>query len=82
MATRVTKSTPEADKYDSHYKGEVEPIQLMKAQMNFEAYTGFLRGNIIKYASRFGKKDACIKEATKIMFYAEKLREAIVEHND
>lgn len=87
MATRTTKTTftkevaPAVDnKYDEHYKGDVEPIELMKAQMSPEAYMGFLRGNIIKYASRFGKKDETIKEATKILFYAEQLYK-VVEHN-
>ena len=42
--------------YDDHYQGDVEPIELMQAQMTREAFMGFLRGNIIKYASRFGKK--------------------------
>ena len=42
--------------YDDHYQGAVEPIELMQAQMTQEAFMGFLRGNIIKYASRFGKK--------------------------
>ena len=59
--------------YDDHYKGDVEPIELMQAQMTREAFMGFLRGNIIKYASRFGKKDAesPVKEAAKIRVYAE-----------
>ena len=59
--------------YDDHYQGAVEPIELMQAQMTREAFMGFLRGNIIKYASRFGKKDdeSHVKEATKIRVYAE-----------
>ena len=59
--------------YDDHYQGDVEPIELMQAQMTREAFMGFLRGNIIKYASRFGKKDneSTIKEAAKIRVYAE-----------
>ena len=59
--------------YDDHYQGDVEPIELMQAQMTREAFMGFLRGNIIKYASRFGKKDneSTIKEASKIRVYAE-----------
>lgn len=58
--------------YDDHYQGDVEPIELMQAQMTREAFMGFLRGNIIKYASRFGKKDneSTIKEAAKILVYA------------
>ena len=32
---------------------------------------GFLRGNIIKYICRLGKKDEVTKETTKILRYAE-----------
>lgn len=57
--------------FDNHYKGDVQPIELMQAQMEPEAFMGFLRGNIIKYACRVGKKDDVAKETTKILRYAE-----------
>lgn len=60
----------EAEANDHHYDGEVQPIELMQAQMTREAFIGFLRGNIIKYAARLGKKDAPEKEAKKIQTYA------------
>lgn len=56
--------------FDAHYQGTVQPIQLMQAQMTTEAFMGFLRGNIIKYASRLGKKDKEVKETAKILQYA------------
>lgn len=56
--------------YDTHYQGAVQPIQLMQEQMTREAFMGFLRGNIIKYASRCGKKDDIIKETAKLLQYA------------
>ena len=56
--------------FDTHYQGAVQPIQLMRAQMSHEAFMGFLRGNIIKYASRLGRKDKDIKETAKILQYA------------
>ena len=65
----------EADKvpehYDEHYQGDVQPIELMQSAMSTEAFMGFLRGNIIKYACRLGKKDDVAKETTKILRYAE-----------
>lgn len=63
--------------YSTHYLGDVQPIQLMQATMSQEAFCGFLRGNIIKYASRLGKKDAEHKESAKILQYAMWLDEAI-----
>mgnify|MGYP000907851586 FL=1 len=56
--------------FDAHYQGAVQPIQLMRAQMSKEAFMGFLRGNIIKYTSRLGKKDKEVKETAKILQYA------------
>lgn len=61
---------PIGEPKDNHYDGEVQPIELMQAQMTREAFIGFLRGNIIKYATRLGKKDAPEKEAKKIQTYA------------
>ena len=62
--------------YDDHYQGDVEPIELIQAQMTPEAFMGFLRGNIIKYASRCGKKDDVTKETYEIFKYAEWLHRA------
>lgn len=62
--------------FDNHYKGEVQPIEIMQAQMTPEAFMGFLRGNIIKYACRVGKKDGVEKETSKILRYAQWLHEA------
>ena len=38
--------------------------------MTQEELIGFLKGNIIKYTSRCGKKDDPVKEVTKIKRYA------------
>lgn len=60
-----------SEHYDAHYQGDVQPIELMQSAMSAEAFMGFLRGNIIKYACRLGKKDDVAKETTKILRYAE-----------
>lgn len=67
----------EATHHDQHYQGRVQPLELMQAQMTQEEFIGFLRGNIIKYASRLGKKDDRAKEAEKILRYAAWLKEAV-----
>lgn len=61
----------EQEHYDEHYQGDVQPIELMQSVMSTEAFMGFLRGNIIKYTCRLGKKDEVAKETTKILRYAE-----------
>ena len=63
--------------YNTHYQGAVQPIQLMRAQMSKEAFMGFLRGNIIKYAARLGKKDDPIKESAKLLQYAIWLHQSV-----
>ena len=60
-----------SEHYDAHYQGDVQPIELMQSTMSAEAFMGYLRGNIIKYACRLGKKDDVAKETTKILRYAE-----------
>lgn len=71
MATKKISIDDKPVATDSHYKGDVEPIELMQAQMSPDVFMGFLRGNIIKYASRLGKKDEITKETAKILKYAE-----------
>lgn len=65
-------------KEDQHYHGDTQPIKLMESQMTPEEFMGYLRGNIIKYCSRFGKKENAdiADEARKIQKYAEWLHEA------
>ena len=57
--------------HDAHYQGEIQPIEIMQAQMSTEAFMGFLRGNIIKYSCRAGKKDDITFETDKIQRYSE-----------
>lgn len=63
--------------YDQHYQGKVEPIELMQAQMTQAELIGFLKGNIIKYATRCGKKDDPAKEVSKIKRYADWLLDVL-----
>lgn len=63
--------------YDQHYQGNVEPIELMQAQMTQAELIGFLKGNIIKYATRCGKKDDPAKEVSKIKRYADWLLDVL-----
>ena len=56
---------------NKHYVSDHQPIETMQANMTNEEFIGFLKGNIIKYACRYGKKDEPLKEAEKIKQYAE-----------
>jgi len=58
-----------------HYMiGEKEPIEIMQEAFTHEEMTGFLKGNIVKYVLRFGRKDDVRREAAKIEQYAKWLR--------
>ncbi len=48
----------------------------MQANMTHEEFIGFLKGNIIKYTARCGKKDDVDKEVAKIIEYAKWLAKA------
>lgn len=65
---KVTETKEEY--YDIHYQTEHQPIEFMQANMTKVELIGFLKGNIIKYAGRCGRKDEALKEAQKIKRYA------------
>jgi hypothetical protein len=42
----------------NHYKDmAIQPWELMQAVLTHEEFVGFLKGNVIKYAMRAGRKD-------------------------
>lgn len=63
--------------YDKHYQSAHQPIEAMQANMTKEEFVGYLKGNIMKYICRFGKKDSAIKESAKIKRYSQWLEQAV-----
>lgn len=61
----------------SHYKveGLPEAIDIINHLMHMEQYEGFLWGNILKYAYRFGRKGDKAETAGKIAWYANHLKD-------
>lgn len=61
----------------AHYrvKGLPEAIDIINHLMHREQYEGYLWGNIIKYAYRYGRKGDKADTAGKITWYANQLRE-------
>lgn len=68
-------SAPNTKYYDEHYASMVglEPIELMQLVLSLPEFVGFLKGNIIKYTLRAGKKqgEAAEKDAAKAKRYTE-----------
>ena len=59
----------------SHYKDmSVQPWAVMEMVLTDEEFQGFLKGNIIKYTMRAGRKDGSDDEG-KAKHYMKKLRE-------
>lgn len=58
----------------SHYKDmAIQPWSLMESILTAEEFRGFLKGNIIKYALRNGRKDS--DDVGKLAHYMQKLKE-------
>lgn len=68
-------SAPNTKYYDEHYASMagLEPIELMQLVLSLPEFVGFLKGNIIKYTMRAGKKqgEAAEKDVAKTKRYIE-----------
>ena len=59
----------------THYKDmPIQPWAVMEAVLTHDEFVGFLKGNIIKYSLRAGRKDGS-DDAGKAKHYLQKLRE-------
>lgn len=72
MAADNAVKNPASSHYEI-YPG-VEAIDVIKKMLTPEEYNGFLKGNILKYQLRLGKKDNIEKELEKIKDYTEGLK--------
>ena len=52
---------------------ETQSIDFIKTVLTKDEYIGFLKGNILKYQLRLGKKDDVRKELKKIQDYTNEL---------
>ena len=61
-----------------HYKvGGIETIDFIKAKLDKDEYIGYLRGNVLKYASRLGAKSNASEDAGKMAWYSTELAKAM-----
>ncbi len=59
----------------NHYKDmPIQPWHVMEAVLSHDEFVGFLKGNIIKYSLRAGRKDGS-DDAGKAKHYLQKLKE-------
>ena len=64
--------------HPSHYtQGMVECIDAIQSSMSFEAFTGYLKGNVLKYLWRYQNKGKALEDLQKAQWYLNKLTEVI-----
>ena len=78
----VRKPKPEAEtapdviNSPAHYTvGNIETIDYIQAKLTPEEFKGYLKGNVLKYASRAGHKGNAMEDAGKLAWYANRLAE-------
>jgi len=64
-------------KKNKHYElwDNTQVSDIMKRSLSKEEYIGFLKGNILKYQLRLGKKDDVQKDIAKIKDYQKELKD-------
>lgn len=59
----------------SHYKNmAIQPWAIMEEVLTHEEFVGFLKGNVLKYSLRAGRKEGS-DDAAKAKHYMQKLKE-------
>lgn len=66
---------------DHYAKKAIQPWDAMECWMSRDEFTGFLRGNIIKYIARAGSKEDAILDIKKALHYTQKLIEVMENKN-
>lgn len=60
-----------------HYSGQTDVIEFTRQHFTKDEWIASMKFNIIKYATRLGRKDALDKELDKIIDYAQRLKEGL-----
>jgi len=68
----VPKTKPPVDHYN---RGVIQPIDFMESHFTPDEYRGYLKGQVIKYISRYRYKGAPIADLAKAQTYLAWLRE-------
>lgn len=77
---QTQEQAPEQTAHNAHYEQMgVQPIEVIRNMLTYPEYIGFLKGNVIKYSVRQGKKagESVDKEADKCRWYMQKLADEL-----
>lgn len=74
---RVDMQKEQDSNIPNHYKGSenIDVIDFLYQQLPFEQFKGFMKGNMIKYPVRAGRKDDELADIKKARDYADRLIE-------
>lgn len=71
---KTEKAVDDPVEHPAHYtSGEIECIDALKASMSHEQFTGFLKGNAMKYLWRYDKKGKAKEDLEKSRWYLDRL---------
>lgn len=63
-----------------HYaSGDIECIDAMRAALGREQFIGYLRGQVLKYTWRLGRKGDAAEDAGKARWYAARLESELAK---
>lgn len=71
MATKIYKGSDNVN-HPIHYMGKVEVIDYIEDKLTPEQFEGYLVGNVMKYMSRYQKKNG-LEDLKKGSWYLNKL---------
>ena len=80
MPSTKTKDKVDNVNHPNHYLGKVEVIDYIEDKLTSEQFEGYLVGNIIKYLSRYQKKNG-LEDLQKGRWYLNKLI-SVKENNE
>jgi len=62
----------------AHYTaGDIECIDAIKSSMEYDAFCGYLKGNVMKYVWRYNLKNNPVEDLKKARWYLDKLIDTI-----
>ena len=71
------KDKTQPDYYKSNGLSPLDAFE--KGLLSKEEFIGFIKGNVIKYTVRAGKKDDAVKDIDKAIDYLEWLKKVMIE---
>ena len=73
MEKRILATDYEHVDHPKHYRGKIECIDYLEDKLNIDEFIGFLKGTVMKYMDRLGKKENDLDDSRKAAWYLDRL---------